>query len=481
MYSQEKQFSSLAKVLSAYDRVIIDTCSAMDEGFPKFMDTLVGSKRYWKKGLQIIIPKECIEELEKHAANNDWHVNETRIDAIRALGILNHAKRWHRVITIQKKREKKGHSFADPVILATATVLRIHYRVLVITQDKKLAADLTKLNNLGSQSGRFLAVMRINSGGALEGTTIRLPAKVIQIETQKAEAQAKKKAEEKPENSAKPTQNKEVLQQPTPKQETPSPAPKKAEPKPKEVDKNRPFYEFGPTPTEAIIASAKRVNVLVRDPGIAYVKEAHGPVDVTRDEIAKALPSKGLEQTGQKANLTVKRLQITVEKTERDFKASVTLGPEPKAEPVKTVPSPLPKEEKKEAAKPAKKKKAPAKKAEPAKAEVAPKVEAQVKADAPKKAEPKKKPAAPKQPAKKEEPTKEAVAKKPAAPKKTNIEKALLLEKRLSANISNPNYPNEKKAKDIDAFVKLYTKLSDDEKAQIKLSKDALLKQKESL
>ncbi len=490
MYSQEKTFSSLAKVLSNYDRVIIDTCALMDEGFPQFMDTLVGSKRYWKDGLQIITLKECIEELEKHASNKDWHYSDARIDAVRALNILKDAQKKHHVIQVAKRQQRKGDTFADPSILATATVLRIHYRVLVITQDKNLAYDLDRLNNLGSQNGRFLAVMRINAGGQLEGHPSNKPKDFKKPE-------AKKEKNIAPKSEQKEIKKIEVKPVLVPKIEQ-KPAkislPKKEEKPVNEAKQNKPFYNFGPTPVDAVIASAKRLNVLIRDDAsIPYVKGIHGPVDVTKDALLSKLPLNALSKTGDSLTINIKGLKAVVEKTERDFRAVTSLEAEPvkkEQTPVKATPQKVeePKEvkqpETKQVVKPIEKKASDvSKKPAPTKKEqtvAKPEVKKAPKAE--KKAE-EKKPAAKKAAEKKTEikDSAKTAEKKPAAPKKTNLEKAQALEKRLSSNVSNPNYPKEKKLKDIDSFFKLYDKLSEDEKKQIKLDTDFLKQQKESL
>lgn len=485
MYSQEKQFSNLAKILSNYDRVIIDTCSLMDEGFPQFMDQLVGSKRYWKHGLQIITPKECIEELNQHAANTDWHYSDARIDAVRALHILKDAQRKYRLIHVAKRQQRKGDNFADPSILATATVLRIHYRILVITQDKSLAYDLERLNALGSQNGRFLATMRINNGGQLEGHSLgKLHFKDSKKQEAKNEKKPAVKAEQKPTPAAKPAEKQPVI---ATKPTQTKPTSEKKEAKPTESKALKPYYEYGATPTEAIIASAKHLNVLVRDPSVPYVKEIHGPSDITRDVLSSALPSSGLEKTGDKVTVSVKGLGIVIEKTERDFKATVSLEPQKTEEP-----KPSETKEPLKATKPkapkTPKAKAPVKEKEPEVKEVAKKVSEPTPKKDEKEEEVKPTPKK-KAPKAKTEPKKEAAeltaepapAKKPAAPKKTPLEKALTAEKRLSANVSNPNYPMDKKNKDIDAFIKLYDKLSEEEQKQIKLTKDFLLKQKESV
>jgi rRNA-processing protein FCF1 len=167
MYKDESKSSSLAKFLSIYDYVFVDTCSLMEDGFPAFMDTLEASKEYWKDGLKIIVPSSCVSELKKHSHNKDS--NEARIEAKRALKILRHVTSpWHRIIEISK--DDKDKDFADNVIFSTVSALRIKYKILIITQDRTLATDLRKLNDLDSQHGRYLSVNRLTPEGTLEET-----------------------------------------------------------------------------------------------------------------------------------------------------------------------------------------------------------------------------------------------------------------------------------------------------------------------
>lgn len=166
MYSEESKSSNLAKFLSDYDYVFVDTCSLMEDSFPIFMDTLAASKEYWKEGLRVIVIGECVQELEKHSKNKDKEAQEARIEAKRALKILHHDK-WHgKTLEITKPTTTVG--FADNALFTQVSSLRIQNKILIITQDKTLATDLKKLNALDSQHGRYLKVDRLNQSGDLE-------------------------------------------------------------------------------------------------------------------------------------------------------------------------------------------------------------------------------------------------------------------------------------------------------------------------
>ena len=164
MYSEETKSSTLAKFFAIYDYVFVDTCSLMEDSFPSFMDTLTASKEYWKDGFKVIVLGECVQELKKHVRGKDNQ--EARIEAKRALKILRH-DRWHgKTLAITKSNSNYG--FADNAIFSTVSSLRIQKKILIITQDKTLATDLRKLNNLDSQRGRYVEVFRLNANGELE-------------------------------------------------------------------------------------------------------------------------------------------------------------------------------------------------------------------------------------------------------------------------------------------------------------------------
>ncbi len=163
MYSEENRSSGLAKFLSNYDYVYLDTCSLMEDGFPIFMDALVASKEYWKEGLRVIVPDECVKELKKHSRNKEK--NDARIGAKRALKILSH-DRWHGK-TIERERGITDGDFGDQAITQAVIKNRIRSKILVITQDKTLTRDLRNLNQLESQHGRNLDVYKIAPNGEL--------------------------------------------------------------------------------------------------------------------------------------------------------------------------------------------------------------------------------------------------------------------------------------------------------------------------
>ncbi len=163
MFIDENKASSLARFLSNYDYVILDTCSLMEDSFPSWLDTLNQAKDYLTEDFVITVPEAAIAELKKHS--HDRKNVDKRIPAIRALKIFKEAKRLKLLVASKKSHNQ---NFADNAIYSQVCEDRLTKKILVITQDKKLATDLKNLNNLNSQKGRKASIFKINSEGKLE-------------------------------------------------------------------------------------------------------------------------------------------------------------------------------------------------------------------------------------------------------------------------------------------------------------------------
>ena len=164
MFENEMLPSSLAKHLLNYDYVMIDTCSLMEDSFSIWMSALEGAikRNYINRPIPVYVLDSSLNELKKH--KKDRIKNDKRIAAIRALRIIRKCK-WHKIVTILKIG--KNQNFADKQILAKAQEDRTDYKILVITQDKKLASDLNSINKQLSVKGRFIAIEKILPSGEL--------------------------------------------------------------------------------------------------------------------------------------------------------------------------------------------------------------------------------------------------------------------------------------------------------------------------
>lgn len=467
MYSEETKASGLAKLLSNFDLVLLDTCSLMEDSFPLFMDALVTSHGYWKEGLRVVILGECMAELKKHSKSGE---HEKRINAKRALKIVKHDQSiWNRnkVLKIEKALHKDA--FADRAIFAKVSDLRISQKILVITQDKKLKADIRGLNNLESQKGRNIHVYQIGRSGELEikfdDRSAPVPARNFNgkknvEKPERKPVEEKPKAPQKPKNPDKPQvilkenallanlnnpnypvnkklddianqiallkglseeekkqlnlklteekllAEKKKLEAPKPKEKEPAqkkPAKEQPAPKQEAPAKAKPYYEYGKTPSAALKRLGDHYGWMFRDSTVAFFAGVHGPVDLTTDDLALSEGAADLKPETSK-EIKIKSLTLVFERTKNEF--HVYLKP---VEEKKQEPKPEAKPEPEKAKKPAKKKETK-------------KVEEPAKEEAPKQ-EPKPKKAKKKAPTKVEEPKKEEKkepeAKKAKAPKTT--------------------------------------------------------------
>lgn len=152
--------------LSGFNYVFLDTCSLMDDEFPEFMEVLKDSKDYLDKNVHIVLLEQVMNELEKNKLSTD---PEPRIGAIRALKIIakDSGLFGKKILEHWKADPKEEQEFADNVITNRANTLRLNSKVMVITQDRKLARDLLHLNEMESQHGRALKVFTLLPGGEI--------------------------------------------------------------------------------------------------------------------------------------------------------------------------------------------------------------------------------------------------------------------------------------------------------------------------
>ena len=325
MYNEELKSSKLAQFLNDYDYVFVDTCSLMEDSFPLFMDYLSKSKEYWKEDLQVIVLGECVEELKKHAKEKE---KDRKIAALRALKIIRHDK-WHKkAFTITKA---EGSSFDDNAIFTKVSGLRIHNKILVITQDKTLTTDLLKLNRLDSQKGRYLSVYRLTPHSELEknpgengektfnkkheassfqkiekdNKTVALnKAQKVIIEEDSKLAKNLSNPNYKTKNKIKDIDNqlsklnkldvnslsalnlrfsKEDLLK---KKEELLPS-KNGEKKENKKETSSVIVTTGASPSEALKRLALNYHSIVRDSSVSYVGAVHGNLDLTSDDLKK--------------------------------------------------------------------------------------------------------------------------------------------------------------------------------------------------
>ena len=389
MYSDENKSSSLARFLNTFDYAIIDTCSLMDEAFPEWMDALRNAKAYRKKGQLILVPRRCYDELKKHARQTKD--DSKRIDARRGLKILTHA-RLIRLLTVTKK--DKNENFADNAIYVKVCGDRLFSKILVITQDKKLASDLRALNSLKSQSGRPLEVCKIVSGARL------VPNRGEEPSSRERRGHATPRETPKPQNNPKPSTSgaEEVLlndarlsavinngNYPSEKKKAdclaqlraleklpesvrnqlsllvpvaklkevggvaepetkPAPAKKatkkaakpaeepKPEPKPAQPAKEKLWYGKAASMEQAFIDCAQHYHMVFHEKSVSYFEQAHGPLDMTTEDLQAIVAlAESLIKGEDRISFVYRGMTLLVQKVETGYKAWIDVNLLPKA------------------------------------------------------------------------------------------------------------------------------------------------------
>lgn len=151
-------------------RIFIDTCSLLCEMAPSFWQNIIPYLE--KYNSKVIIPNKCIEELYKHQDNTNNP--ELAKQANKSLGLIKKMLESGYVDI----RGEQSDSFADNVFLAVFTKFRMNYKLLLITQDKKLAEDIIALNKSGAVYNiNTIAAQQLNQYGFLSNIVWYKPEK----------------------------------------------------------------------------------------------------------------------------------------------------------------------------------------------------------------------------------------------------------------------------------------------------------------
>ena len=140
---------------------IIDTNALVDAEGTYFWSKMVSALHISKK--RIFIPVACAVELEKIAYNDS---KEDMLKARAAIRNVNRLLRSGDAVLVGTEDERKD-SFADPILLERILRYGRDKKLLIITNDTKLAADVLSLTNLQSTKGYKIRVMNIGSDGYL--------------------------------------------------------------------------------------------------------------------------------------------------------------------------------------------------------------------------------------------------------------------------------------------------------------------------
>lgn len=146
-----------------YQKIYIDTCTSMSDGFPLFVDA--NEIGLMANDQKLIVKSVVMAELYRLMASDD---DETRSRATRAVSIIG----LHRnIFTVEEDKitaETILEAFADAEFISDFSKNRIKYKMALLTNDYRLGKDISDLNNLKSCYGKRVEVFKLNKDGYLE-------------------------------------------------------------------------------------------------------------------------------------------------------------------------------------------------------------------------------------------------------------------------------------------------------------------------
>lgn len=144
---------------------LIDTCSLME--YPNVTFFWKKNRRFLKKtGKRLFVPVSCLKELENFAGDPSPNKRKLREDAALTIRIINRMTQEGTIGIVGDPVHDP--IFADPVLYSQINMLRTGRPVLLITQDRDLAADIEDMIFRRSARGYPVVVRRIGRDGCLE-------------------------------------------------------------------------------------------------------------------------------------------------------------------------------------------------------------------------------------------------------------------------------------------------------------------------
>ena len=159
----KEKYEQTLEMLSDYIPVI-DTNALIDAESTPFWTNIAGALQIC--GEKIVIPVACAAELEKIAYNER---KEDMLKARAAIRTVNRLLREGNAVLVGTEDERKDN-FADPILLERILKYGRDKKLLIITNDTKLAVDILALTKLQSTHGYTLRVMNVGADGYLSNT-----------------------------------------------------------------------------------------------------------------------------------------------------------------------------------------------------------------------------------------------------------------------------------------------------------------------
>lgn len=152
-------------------KIFIDTSSLLFEGVDKFFQSVVPILERERKTL--ILPLTVYKELEKLAKNPSYcrqkYPNNPELN-MRANQACKNVGRLYQARLLEVFADPDDGDFADNVFLHVLTKKRMQYDMLLITQDKGLAQEATRIgkDNRAVHGVKKILVQRIDKNGCLK-------------------------------------------------------------------------------------------------------------------------------------------------------------------------------------------------------------------------------------------------------------------------------------------------------------------------
>lgn len=138
--------------------LLVDTCLALHDRFPEFMDALECLET---PNFRAMVPIDVYLETSKLSVTG--RTEETKQKATEAL-LLMHRGFANNTLQLMKEYST-GSFFADPSIIGAALSLSTSSDVIVLTQDCKLSRDIRTISKSEAVTGGLMDVYKLASRG----------------------------------------------------------------------------------------------------------------------------------------------------------------------------------------------------------------------------------------------------------------------------------------------------------------------------
>lgn len=144
--------------------ILIDTCSLLGSPVERFLQA--AAPYLQKYGKHVVVPKSVVQELEKYRNNPKVPDRAAARDKVKH--VTEYLNRYRQMGVLAYYGDDKDCKVADQVFLSEITRLRVRHNVLLITQDRALATEVSNLGHSSSVRGiKKIRVGRVDRAGKL--------------------------------------------------------------------------------------------------------------------------------------------------------------------------------------------------------------------------------------------------------------------------------------------------------------------------